>query len=150
VRRGKLGVMDEVSFEDWAKTIPDRLRIDPLWESIYYRKSMYLFDLVWNDCDILRKDYRGREIVGQLVRSSGSIFANAEEAFGRGVGTADYIRILRIALGEARETQGWYIRCRQILPWNIFESRSELITQIIAMLVTTISGHRKRLKERIS
>ncbi len=89
---------------------PNRLKSDPLWETVYYRKAEYLYDLAWRDCDLLYKDYRGRSIVSQLIRSAGSTSANLEEAYGRGVGTADYVRILRIAFGEARETQGWYFR----------------------------------------
>jgi hypothetical protein len=43
-----------------------------------------------------------------------------EEAYGRGVGTADDVRILRIALGEGRETQGWYVRARHLIPNSQF------------------------------
>ena len=95
-----------ISFAEWIRTAPDCLKSGPLWESIYYQKAMYLYELVWSDCKSLNQDFRGREIVHQLIRSSGSICANIEEAYGRGIGTADYVRIMRIALGEARETQG--------------------------------------------
>ena len=137
----------EITIEEWVLTVPGKLRSDPLWDSAYYRFAMYLYDLVWLDCETLRKDYRGREIVGQLVRSAGSICANAEEGYGRGVGTADYIRILRIALGEARETQGWYFRARHILPSDLIERRIGMTGQTIALLVNTISRHRRNLHQ---
>ena len=137
----------EMTMEEWVLTIPAKLRSDPLWDSAYYRFAMYLYDLVWLDCETLRKDYRGQEIVGQLVRSVGSIGANVEEGYGRGVGTADYIRILRIALGEARETQGWYFRARHILPPDRIERRIGVTEQIIALLVNTISRHRRNLHQ---
>jgi four helix bundle protein len=135
----------ELVFEEWMKSVPARIRSDPLWDSAYYRFALYLYDLAWLDCEILYKDYRGREIVGQLIRSVGSISANVEEAYGRGVGTADYIRVLRIALGEGRETQGWYFRARHLVPADLMEKRIDLIQQIIALLVTTISRHRQKL-----
>jgi four helix bundle protein len=99
--------MSEIAdFDEWVEEAPIRLRKDPLWKSIYYRLAMYLYEIVWNDTAILNEDFRGREIARQLIRSAGSICANMEEAFGRGVGTPDHRRIMRIALGEARETQG--------------------------------------------
>jgi four helix bundle protein len=133
------------NFEDWLKTVPNRLKSDPLWESVYYRQAMYLYDLAWVDCVQLQRDFRGREIVHQLIRSAGSICANVEEAYGRGVGTPDYIRIMRIALGEARETQGWYMRSRHILASELVDQRLSIGDQVIAQLVSTINRHRKNL-----
>ncbi len=127
-----------MSYEDWLDSLPDRLISDPLWNSIGYRKSMYLFDLVWQDGVHLKGDPRSYEIMHQLIRSSGSVCANMEEAYGRGVGTRDYVRIMRIALGEAHETQGWYIRARHTLPTELIEQRLDLINEVISLLVTTI------------
>lgn len=137
--------MEELSFDEWLKIIPARLNSDPLWDSAYYRLAMYLYELVWQDCDLLKKDFRGREIVHQIIRSSGGICANMEEAYGRGIGTPDHIRVLRIALGEARETQGWYLRSRNLLPTDKLDKRLDLITQVISLLVKAISIQRKNL-----
>lgn len=120
-----------VDYQEWEENIPARLSEDPLWKSQYYRFAMYLYDLVWQDCAVLKRDFRGKEIARQLIRSAGSISANMEEAYGRGVGTADYVRILRIALGEARETQGWYLRSRHLLSSEIIDARLDIIKQII-------------------
>ena len=138
---------NELTLEDWVKIAPARLQADPLWQSTYYRLAMYLYDLVWQDCEVLRGDFRGRTIVDQLIRSSGGICANVEEAYGRGVGTADYVRILRIALGEAREMQGWLFRARHVLPNVLLERRLDAIGQIIAILFSTIAGHRHNLNK---
>lgn len=140
----------ELSFQEWQAIAPKRLREDPLWSSTYYQLAMYLYDLVWLDCADLRQDFRGREIVQQLIRSAGGVCANLEEAYGRGVGTADYIRIMRIALGEARETQGWYLRARHVLQPEVVESRLQIIVQIITLLVRTISSHRNKLHKSSS
>ena len=137
--------MEELSFDEWLKIVPARLKSDPLWDSAYYRLAMYLCELVWQDCDLLKKDFRGREIVHQIIRSSGGICANMEEAYGRGIGTPDHIRVLRIALGEARETQGWYLRSRNLLPTDKLDKRLDLITQVISLLVKAISIQRKNL-----
>jgi hypothetical protein len=61
-----------------------------------------------------------------------------EDAYGRGVGSRDYVRIMRIALGEARETQGGYIRARHTLPTVLIEQRLDLINEVKFSLVTTI------------
>ncbi len=135
------------TFDEWVLTLPARLKSDPLWESAYYRLAMYLYDLAWEDCLLLKTDFRGREIVGQLIRSAGSVCANLEEAYRRGVGTADYVRIVRIALGETREMQGWYYRSRHILPNELIESRLSTINSLIAAVVNTISHHRKNLNK---
>jgi len=137
--------VEELSFDEWLKIVPARLKSDPLWDSAYYRLAMYLYELVWQDCDLLKKDFRGREIVHQIIRSSGGICANMEEAYGRGIGTPDHIRVLRIALGEARETQGWYLRSRNLLPTDKLDKRLDLITQVISLLVKAISIQRKNL-----
>ena len=126
--------MKDVEFDEWMENVPAQLRNDLLWDSTYYRLAMYLFDKVWLDCEILRKDFRGREIVQQLVRSAGGISANLEEAYGRGVGSADYVRILRIALGEARETHGWYLRARHLISDQLLDLRLDIIKQITLIL----------------
>jgi len=136
----------ELPMEQWVMTVPSELRADPLWKSAYYRLAMYLYDLAWMDAEILHKDYRAREIVSQIVRSAGSICANMEEAYGRGIGSADYVRIMRISLGEVRETQGWYFRSRHVLSAETLQQRSSVLVQIISLLVTAIDGTRKSLR----
>jgi four helix bundle protein len=137
--------VEELSYDEWLKTIPARLKTDPLWDSAYYRLAMYFYDLVWQDCEYLKPDHRGQEILRQLIRSSGGICANMEEAYGRGVGTPDHIRVLRIALGEARETQGWYVRSRHLLPSDKLDRRLDLVNQVISLTVKTISIQRRNL-----
>ena len=134
----------ELPFEEWVKTLPDSLRNDPLWKSAYYRSAMYLYDLVWIDSAAINKDFRGREIVHQAVRSAGGVCANMEEAYRRGIGTADFVRIMRIALGELGETQGWYFRSRHILSQATLDKRIKVIQQAIALTVTAIDKNRKR------
>jgi four helix bundle protein len=58
-----------------------------------------------------------------------------EEGYGRGFGK-DYARFLRIALGSARESRGWYFRGRRPLKPEVIEHRLNLLQTIIAGLVT--------------
>jgi len=139
-----MSALKELPFEEWVKTLPDSLRNDPLWKSAYYRLSMYLYDLMWIDVELINKDFRGREIVHQLVRSAGSVCANMEEAYRRGIGTADYVRIMRISLGELGETQGWYFRARHILGSELLEKRIKVIQQTIALTVKVIDQNRRK------
>jgi hypothetical protein len=46
---------------------------------------------------------------------------------------------MRIALGEARETQGWYYRCHHLLPEELLAKRLDLANQIISLIVRAIS-----------
>ena len=139
-----MSALKELPFEEWVKTLPDSLRNDPLWKSAYYRLAMYLYDLMWIDVELINKDFRGREIVHQLVRSAGSVCANMEEAYRRGIGTADYVRIMRISLGELGETQGWYFRARHILGSELLEKRIKVIQQTIALTVKVIDQNRRK------
>ncbi len=126
------------SFEAWRESIPERIRTGPLWVYAAYPKALFLYDLVWCDCEQLLRDSRGRAISDQIIRSAGSISANMEEGYGRGLGL-DYARFLGFALGSARETQGWYLRARHTLSSEAIERRLALLDEIIALLVTTIS-----------
>jgi four helix bundle protein len=85
----------------------------------------------------------GKPIARQLIRSAGSISANMEEGFGRGFGK-DYARFLRIALGSARESRGWYFRGRRLLKPEVVEHRMDLLKTIIAGLITMSNQQRKR------
>ncbi|MFZ5855616.1 MAG: four helix bundle protein [Chloroflexota bacterium] len=134
----------ELPLDEWVKTLPASLINDPLWKSAYYRLTMYLYDLMWLDAEKINKDFRGREIVHQLVRSSGSVCANMEEAYRRGIGTPDFVRIMRISLGELGETQGWYFRARHILGSELLDKRIAVIQQAIALTVTVIDQNRRK------
>jgi four helix bundle protein len=131
------------SYADWEANVPTSIRNGPVWKSLGYRKALFLYDLVWEDCDSLLKDVRGQTIARQIIRGAGSISANMEEGFGHGLGK-DYARILGIAVGEARETQGWYFRARRLLPDVVIQHRLALLDEIIALLLTMIGRQRRK------
>ncbi len=127
-----------MEYEEWAAGVTENVRRSPVWQFYGYRKALFVYDWVWEDCEHWQKERRGWAIVEQITRSAGSISANIEEGFGRGFGR-DYARFLKIATGSARETQGWYWRGRCLLPAGVYEPRTTLLDEIIALLVTEIN-----------
>lgn len=130
-------------FEEWLGSMPASIAGDSLWRFETYRKALYLSDLAWSDCGQLISNVRGKGIAWQMLHSAGSISANIEEGYGRGFGN-DYARFLRISLGSARETRGWYFRARHLLDPALVEERFKLLDEIIAGLVTTANQKRRR------
>ena len=102
-----------------------------------YQLARQLFEDFWNDSEILSKDFRGRELVKQQVRSLDSVCANMEEGFGRGFGK-ELPQHLKISRGEARESRGRYERCSHLLPHETITQRVSALTHIIGGLSKTI------------
>ena len=90
------------------------------------------------------RDLRGKAVAQQIVRSAGSISTNIEEGYGRGIGTKSYLYFLRVAIGSARETKGWYFRARHLLSADVLEHRLALLDEIISLLATEMTRHQKR------
>ena len=103
-----------------------------------YQIARKLFNDFWTDSELLGKDYRGRELVKQQVRSLDSVCANIEEGFGRGF-SKELPHHLKIARGEARESQGRYARCNHLLPADLINQRIATLDHIIGGLTNTIN-----------
>jgi four helix bundle protein len=99
-------------------------------------KHSTCYELVWEDTDRYPKDRTAEAIASQIVRSAGSISANIEEGQGRGFKGKERKQYLRIALGSARETKGWYFRSRRLMDREVVISRMELVSEVIALLAT--------------
>ena len=112
--------------------------IDRLDSFRIYKLACQLFDDFWNDSETLGKDYRGRELVKQQVRSLDSICANIEEGYGRGFGK-ELSHHLRIARGEARESRGRYRRFKYLLSLEIIAKRLATLDHIIGGLTNTVN-----------
>jgi len=111
-----------------------------------YKLARQLFDDFWGDSELLAKDFRGRELAKQQVRSLDSVCANIEEGFGRGFGK-ELPQHLKIARGEARESRGRYERCQHLLPANLINQRTAILDHIIGGLtktIVTIEARQKR------
>jgi four helix bundle protein len=120
-------------------------RLDRLESFGIYKLARELFDEFWADSEILVKDYRGKELSRQQVRSLDSICANIEEGYGRGFGK-ELPQHLRIARGEARESRGRYERCRHLLHEEIVAKRISTLDHIIGGLTKTVETieHKQR------
>jgi len=103
-----------------------------------YQLAVQLFQDFWRDSEILGKDYRGRELVKQQIRSLDSIAANIEEGYGRGFGR-ELPQHLKIARGEARESRGRYARCNFLLSPDLIQQRVSVLDHVIGGLTNTIN-----------
>lgn len=102
-----------------------------------YQLARQLFDDFWEDSEILARDFRGRELARQQVRSLDSVCANMEEGFGRGFGK-ELPQHLKISRGEARESRGRYERCSRLLAPEVVARRVATLSRIIGGLTNTI------------
>jgi len=132
-----------MTYEEWERGVPEVIRADPVWQFYAYRKALFLYDLVWEDSELLMRDRRGQAIAEQLIDSAGSICANIEEGYGRGYGK-DRNYFLRVSVGSARETRGWYYRSRHLLSTAVLEHRTTLASEVIALLITELNQQRQR------
>jgi four helix bundle protein len=111
-----------------------------------YRLALFLCDLAWEDTATISKDFRGKEIAGQLIRAVGSIAANIKEGNGRGFGR-DYARFLAYAIGSAREAGGWYYRARALLREEVLKHRIGILTTITKLAISANQTQRKAIRE---
>ncbi len=132
-----------MTYEEWEAEIHERVKQEPTWQFLGYRKALFLYDLVWGDCARLTRDRRGRAIAEQLIRSAGSIGANVEEGHGRGYGKQRNW-FFTVAIGSARESKGWYWRARKLLSEEVLEHRLALVDEVIALLVHELNRQRSR------
>ncbi|MBX3055841.1 MAG: four helix bundle protein [Anaerolineae bacterium] len=130
------------NYGEWIEQCSDYLKRDPIWKFTAYPKSLWLFDLVWQDCEKLKNSFQGEHLVRQLIRSTDSVSANIDEGFGRGMERQEYTYYLRIALGSARETRSRYFKLRHALPSDVVEHRTQLCSEIIALLTSAINRRR--------
>jgi four helix bundle protein len=137
---GKSGEM--VSYAEWEQSVPDEIRRESLWSFAGYRKALFLYDICWLDCEKLVKHPLGQPVARQLIRSVGSVTANIEEGQGRGF-SQDRDHFLRIALGSARESKGWYYRAKALLTEKVLDHRLGLLGEVIALLVTEVNKRRR-------
>ena len=131
------------TYEEWERSVHERVKAEPVWGFLGYRKALFLYDVAWEDCESLLKDKRGQEISRQLIRSVGSISANIEEGHGRGYGKQrDWF--MGVSLGSARESKGWYWKSHHLLPRAVLDHRLALLDEVIALLVTEITRQKRR------
>jgi len=131
------------TYDSWLAGVPKEITLERVWQLYAYRKALYLYDLCWSDCEKLVGNPLGKAAASQLIRSAGSITANIEEGYGRGYGKErDYF--LRVALGSARESKGWYYPAKGLLTPKVLADRLHLLSEVVALLVTELRRSRNR------
>jgi len=65
-----------MNYKEWEAEVAPGIKSGPVWKFYAYPKALFLYDLVWTDCDYWQKDRRGWAIIQQIIRSAGSISAN--------------------------------------------------------------------------
>lgn len=133
-----------MSYEEWMAGMPEAVTAEEIWQFYGYRKALFFYDVCWRDCEKLLDHPLGKPVAQQLIRSAGSVSANIEEGFGRGFEGKERLYFLRIALGSARESKGWYYRAKRLLAPHVLEHRLSLANEVIALLVTEIKRVRQR------
>lgn len=136
-----------MNYEEWKQNVPPSIKNDLLWKFLAYQKALFAYDLMWQDCEYLLPDERGKAIAKQLTRSVGSISVNIEEGFGREYGR-DYAYRLKIAIGEARESRGWYWKGRKLLLEELLNHRLTIMDEIIALIAPNITKQNKFKKKQ--
>jgi hypothetical protein len=59
-----------MTYEEWETAVHERVKGEPVWRFLGYRKALFLYDLAWQDCERLLHDVRGRAVAEQLIRST--------------------------------------------------------------------------------
>lgn len=111
-----------------------------------YQLARQAFDDFGADSEILQKDFCGRDLAKQQVRSLDSICANMKEGLGRGFGK-ELPQHLKISRGEARESRGRYERCNHLLPSETVAQRVAALSRIIGGLTKTIQTIETRARK---
>jgi four helix bundle protein len=130
-------------FMVWKEQIPASIRSEKYWALIAYQKALFQYDLLWQDTQIWLKDIRGQPLVRQIIGSADSICANIEEGFGRGYGK-QLIQFYVYSLGSARETKGRLYRARAFYTEDTLQSRLDLASEVVALLLTEINRQKYR------
>jgi four helix bundle protein len=140
---------DPEGLADWATLhVPSVMREDTIWRLPGYRYALYLGDLAQlEDAPRVRRDYRTRRHLGQLLSAVGGISANIAEGYGRTTGP-DRAKFFEYAESSAREARDWFYKVRHALEPTIALARIELLTRIMKILTTAIIRERADPKSR--
>ena len=133
----------ELTLEEWQKTVYESIRAEKFWSLTAYQKSLYLYDLLWQDTEEWRKDERGQTLSKQIIGSADSVCSNIEEGYGRGYGK-QYLQFYGYSLGSARETKGRIYRAKAFYSQETLDKRLKLASEVVALILTEINRQKGR------
>lgn len=132
-----------MNYDEWEATASEALRRDPAWKVEAFRLGLFAAALAWTDSERLIGDERSAGIVGQLMRSAGSVSANIAEGYGRR-SPKERVRFYEFALGSAGETRAWYVTVGQTMPPADVEHRLANLLSLTRLLLTMIRHERDK------
>ena len=112
----------------------DKKNIKSIDDFVVYQKAVKLFEeFIEQDLPILQKNFVGRILAGNQLRSLDSICSNMEEGYERKSGK-EIINFFRMSKGSAGGAKGRYKRLSKILPEEIVNKRVAVLNEIRAIL----------------
>ena len=140
---------DPPGLAEWAaEHVPQEMRDDPIWRLPAYRFALYLGDLVQTeDAPRIRRDYRTRRHLDQMLTAVGAISANIAEGYGRTSGP-ERAKFYEYANSSARESRDWFFKVRLALDPAVTNERIQLVTRIMKILTTAIIRERAEPETR--
>src|SRR5437773_10211244 len=130
-----------MTYAEWEAGVPAHFKEDSLWTISACRMGWFIGDLAWTDATKLVADRRTIAIADQLYRAVGKISPDIAEGYSRSGGN-DRARFFEYALGSAREARDWYYKGRHVLGEEVFNHRSDYLTEIIKLLISMIAQQR--------
>ena len=141
------GMDEPEGLAEWAASVPEVMRNDPIWRLPAYRYSLFLADLLQQDVKRMRGEIRQRRLVAQLLDAVESISANIAEGYSRTSGP-ERARFFEYAHSSAREAREWLFKARHALPPDVATARILLVTRIMRILVAVIPRERAQPETR--
>ena len=134
---------DPHGLAEWAElNVPAAMKSGPMWRLPGYRFALYLGDLAQTaDAPRIRRDYRTRPHLSQLLDAVGSISANIADGYGRTSGP-ERAKFYEYSESSAREAVDWYFKVRFALDPAVFDSRIDLLFRIQRIQRTAIIRER--------
>ena len=96
-------------------------------------------------CEKLPRSFTTRHIADQLLRSATSVAANYAEA-SESESTQDFIRKMKLALKELKESRVWLLFASRINQSAEVEALKQEAQELILMISSSIATAKKRLQ----
>jgi four helix bundle protein len=132
-----------MTYDEWEAGASGGLTADPTWKVEAYRLGLFGAASAWQDADELAHDPRSMAIVGQLVRSAGSVAANIAEGYGRR-SPKERVRFYEYALGSAGECRAWYTSVAPAMEKEALDQRLANLLSLTRLLLTMIRREREK------
>ena len=97
-------------------------------------------------CENLPRNFSGRHVADQLLRSATSVAANYAEA-SEAESPADFIHKLRLALKELKESRVWLLFGARIDPTRNVDALRQESHELMLMISSSITTAQRRVQQ---